>query len=141
MTGVGMAVASGKTAPPPIPPLTASVGVNSGASTWNVSGASGDLYTQYGVVLVIIDSGGVGPYSPGPGDGMVNDGTVGGTGAPVLVPASDGVHNTIGWTGMSVGAYVTGHYVHSIVDSNTPPSNASDVFPHGGGSFLLHRTS
>ena len=125
----------------PPPPLFATVQLNSSKTTFNVSGASGDLYTQFGIVLVIIDGGGVHPFSPGPGDGMVNDGAIGGSGVPVLVAASDGVHNTIGWTGMAVGSYITGHYVHSIVDSNTPPSYASDVFPRSSGSFILHRIS
>ena len=125
----------------PIPPLVANVNLNTSTTTFNVTGASGDLYTAFGVVISIFDTGGVPPYSIGAGDGVFNDGTVNGTGTALLVAASDGIHNPIGWSGMSVGAYVTCHVVNSIVDSDTPPSSASDRIPHSGGSFIIHRAS
>lgn len=139
VTGVGMAAGTGVTVPS-IPPLTAAVNINSSAQTWNVTGASGDLYTQFGVVIVPTDSGGVPPYFDS--ISITNDGTVGGSGSSMIVAASDGVHNTIGWSGVTVGAYVTAHIVYSVTDSNTPPGSAGDVFPHpAGSSFILHRVS
>lgn len=108
MTGMGMAAASGRTPTP----FTATI-VLSGGKTYNVAGASGDLYTSNLSVISINESGGVPPYSDSHSVTLDS-----GPGGVSIVAASDGIHDTIAWTGLaSVGNSIICHMSISANDS------------------------
>lgn len=137
MTGIGMAAASGKTVV--VSPLTVSVQLDTSLGTLiNVSGASGDLHTWSGGggLISYIVSGGVPPYSA-QGIGFVSDGNSGGSSCSMGL-SSDGLHQTIFWTGAAIGDLMFFHLTGTATDSVGTVAN--DRYPTSG-SVVIKRTS
>lgn len=109
-----------------------------GGSTFNVVGAAGDIYAQGGAVISVIASGGTPPYTINNGLTLDNAGS----GAISIVAAGDGVHNTVGWSGLAVGDSRAFHFDWSANDSGTPQQSDSGRDPSGTGTtYIIHRTS
>jgi hypothetical protein len=127
-----MVVAAGGPYGPAPQPLVATIDFNQGAGPFNVSGASGDLYSAANGVLVVIITGGTPPYS----SSFTLEGDP--SGKISLVPASDGVHTTIGWSGFSLNELEGCTEKFSTTDS--VGATSTDQTPKAG-SLIIKRTS
>jgi hypothetical protein len=102
VSGVCIAVAGATSPAPPPPPFTAAV-VWAGQTPLPVTGASGVAQTvslplsYYPNVLSYVISGGVPPYTV-TSTFLINNPS----GKLSIVPAPDGVHNTIGWSDFAI---------------------------------------
>lgn len=120
----------------PPPPFNADVQLV-GGSTFNVVGASGDIYSQGGAVISESASGGTPGYSFS--DGLTLDA---GSGAVFVMPSGDGIHNTVGYSGLAVGNSLAFHFDWSAHDSGTPQQSDSGRNPTSPGStYIIHRMS
>lgn len=120
------------------PSLSISCSLQPGAATtYNVAGATGNLYTQLGVVESVIVTGGTLPYTTST-DTFTSDG---GSGTVTRILSGDGVHNTIQWSGLSIGQTALFHLSLHVIDSTVPtPQNQTSRFP-SAGSVAITRTS
>lgn len=114
-------------------PFSVSISFSAGAGPFNVSGASGNLYTSNGGVIGIIESGGTPPY--GGSTSLLGDPS----GKLFITPASDGVHNTIGWSGFSINE-TEGCYIQFDGSDNAGATD-SKRYPPVGQAIVVKRTS
>ena len=132
----GVICAASVMAAAPVPPLTCSTNLNTGTTAFDVSGASGNFYTQLTLVFTSNISGGVPPYPTGTLS-LVQEGTVGSglaTTSLGLAPGDVQNHQTIFWSNMAFGDYLT---VHGHIDcSDSAGSTASADSP----TYVIHRT-
>lgn len=113
-------------------PLSASISLSNPSGSFNVTGASGNLYSALGVVLTSQDSGGTGSYTD-----TVTVVYDGGTGSVGKALSGDGVHNTVTWSGLTVGQSVLFHVTLHVDDGNT----AVNARYPASGSISITRTS
>jgi len=133
VSGIGMAVAAGQSSGGGTP-FSVTITFSGGTGTFNVSGASGNLYTAGFGVISVNESGGTPPYG-GAGTSLSGDPS----GKLFITPASDGVHNTIGWSGLSLNE-IEGCYIQFDGTDNAGAS-ASDRYPPVGQIIAIKRTS
>lgn len=134
MTGIGMAMAGGASVV--IPPHTNSITLT-GGDTYNVSSASGSLFTIFNSVISVNDTGGVPPYSNAPGEVLHLGGGTSGASASII--GTTGPNNSVGFSGLnSVGDIVFFTLTYDSDDSLG--AHASSTYP-GAGSVAIHRTS
>ena len=127
MTGIGMAAASGATTPPPAP-HTNSITLTGGA-TYNVTVASGDLYTLFGAVIGVSDSGGQSPYSNSPGETLAIQASSSGSNA--FIVGTPTANNSVGFSGLnSVGSAVLFTVSYGSVDNLGGQANST--YPSSG---------
>jgi len=135
MTGIAMAAAGSPTVPPPT--LTCSVSLF-GGDTYNVSGASGDLYSSFGAYIVTSASGGTPPLSGLNSPAIIKDA---GNGTLSLTSSGHGTDQTPTWSGMAIGDTALCHLFLNVTDSGTPQQNAQSNYPSGGSFISIHRAS
>jgi hypothetical protein len=132
MSGILMAAALvGSAGAAPANPLFTSITLTVGTS-FDVSGASGDLYSAAGAYIGIVISGGVAPY--GGGHSCVKDG---GTGSVFVTGPADGVHDTVGWSGLSIGDSIVFHLSNHATDSAGHTADAR--YPVSTGAAIAIR--
>lgn len=133
MTGIGIAIACvGEDAgPPPPPPLYINSFLNTGDGPYYVSGASGKL-DSLGAAFTGSSGGGTPPYTY---DTQVLGDP---SGKLDFALASDGLHNTIGWTGFAVSEAEGCYFQFTITDSTS--ATATCRYP-ARGVVVLQRTS
>lgn len=135
MSGIGVAVAAGVSASAPPPPsFSVSVSFTGGDGPFNVSGASGDLYTQFGAVISVTESGGTTPYS-----GEITSIQSDPSGKISVVAASDHVHNTIGWSGLALNELESCYVEFDAHDAVGASDSAR--YPPVGQIIVIKRTS
>jgi hypothetical protein len=128
MSGIACASDAGVAAPP----LSCGVEIVGGSSPFSVVAASGDLYTNSHEVISVTATGGTPPYTLGlsiQGDP---------SGKLSLIASSDGVHETVAWTGFSVNETESGYVQINVTDS--VGATASDRFPTTG-TFSIKRVA
>jgi hypothetical protein len=136
MTGIMMLMAIGSSTPPPT--LTCSISLF-GGDTYNVSGASGDLYSAFGAYIVTSASGGTPPLSGVNSPAIIKDA---GSGTVSLTASGHGSDQTPTWSGMAIGDTILCHLFLNVTDSGTPQQNAQQNYPSAGGSYIsIHRAS
>jgi len=134
VTGIGMAAAAGvDSGGGGGSPFSCSISFSIGTGPFNVSGASGNLYTSNGGVIGVIESGGTPPYG---GSTTLNGDA---SGKLFITPASDGVHNTIGWSGFSVNE-TEGCYIQFNGNDSLGATDSSR-YPPIGQVIAIKRTS
>ena len=117
-------------------PLSTTVSLQpGGATTYNVSTASGNLTSLPGAVQISIqNTGGSGTYTGGSASLNV---VAGSAGASAFITNTGIPNNTVGWTGLnSPGNWVRFTISNSTTDSDG--NSASDTFPDSG-SVLIQR--
>ena len=126
-----MALAAGSGSAPA--PLSCQITFTGGAGPINVSGASGDMYTQFGYLISVIVSGGTPPYG-GVGTGLSGDSS----GKLSFAPASDGLHNTLFWSGFTLNEIEGCYLTYNATDD--AGATASARYP-ASGNIVIKRTS
>jgi len=128
--GIAMACAS-EAGTAPVTPLYINSFLNLGAGPYYVSGSSGKLDSN-GAAFTGSSGGGMPPYTYG--TSVLGDPS----GKLAFVLATDGVHNTVGWSGFALNEAEGCYFVFDITDS--VGATASCRYPPTG-VIVLQRTS
>lgn len=113
-------------------PLAAQIQLTNTSLSFNVAGASGNLYAALGAVIFVDASGGSGSYTA-----SVTITKDGGSGTASIVASGDGTHNTVAWAGLAVGQTLLFHLKNHVDDGLT----AVNALWPASGSISLTRTS
>lgn len=125
VTGALQVLAAPSSAAAPPPAFTVSINfVPSPGGNISVSGGSGTLTPSQGV-FSISESGGVTPYGGSPNGKTY----VGRTDTRIFLAASsDGVHDTLGWSGLNIGDVISTAVQYTDTDSaGTTASSTSQT--------------
>lgn len=136
MSGALCALASMGTVAPD--PLVGSVSLVGGVS-FNVTGSSGNIYSQGGAVIGVAFGGGTPPISAN--TNLTVDARSNGSNSISIAAAGDGVHNTVAFSGMNVGDTILFHIDWSASDSGSPQQSLGGRRPDEGQSYSIHRVS